>query len=97
MTALLALANVGLLATTPGLVDSGFLGWLELPLIERLGMHLPLALALAAAGSGVVVAAGVLGRWWSKTVAAQHVALAIGAVALLAQLAAWHLIGWGWR
>jgi hypothetical protein len=96
LTALLALANVGLVAATPGLVYAGFLGWLELPLIERLGLHLPLALAIAAAGSAVLVAAGVLRRWWSKAVSAQHVALAVGTVALVGQLAAWRLIGWGW-
>jgi CubicO group peptidase (beta-lactamase class C family) len=96
LTALLALANAGLVAATPGLVDAGFLGWLELPLIERLGLHLPLAMAVAAAGSAVLVAAGVLRRWWSKAVSAQHVALAVGTVALVGQLAAWRLIGWGW-
>ncbi|HEX6580006.1 MAG TPA: serine hydrolase domain-containing protein [Actinomycetota bacterium] len=94
-TALLILANVALLAWMPGLVDSGFLGSLEFPLAERLILHLPLALA----GLGViaVVLAGLawIGRWWSRAVTLQYAALAVGTIALVAQIGVWRLIGWG--
>ena len=49
LTALLALGTVVLVATIPGLVDSGFLGWLELPIALRVALHLPAALAVIVA------------------------------------------------
>lgn len=33
------LGNAALLISAPGLVDSGFLGWLDLPLMLRLVVH----------------------------------------------------------
>jgi CubicO group peptidase (beta-lactamase class C family) len=95
LTALVALGTVALIAAVPGLVDSGFLGWLDLPLVERLALHLPLALAALAAGSVVLAVSGSVGRWWSSAVKLQFAALAVAAVALVGQLAAWRLIGWG--
>jgi CubicO group peptidase (beta-lactamase class C family) len=94
-TAILALGTVMLLSALPGLVDAGFLGWLEFPLLQRLLLHLPLALTVAASGLAVLCAFGWAGRWWSRYVRLRYGALAITAVALTAQLAAWHLVGWG--
>jgi hypothetical protein len=45
LSALLALGTVVLVAAMPGLVDSSFLGWLELPIALRVALHLPLALS----------------------------------------------------
>jgi CubicO group peptidase (beta-lactamase class C family) len=95
LTALLIVANAGLVALVPGLVDSGFLGWLDLPLAERLALHLPLTLAVVAAGTVALAALGWVGRWWSTAVRLQYVALAIAAMAFVGQLAVWRLIGWG--
>ena len=94
-TALLILGSVGLVAAMPGLVDSGFLGWLDLPLIQRFAFHVPLAVAIFGAGSVAVAAAGWIGRWWPRAVRLQYAVLAVSVVALVAQLAAWRLIGWG--
>jgi CubicO group peptidase (beta-lactamase class C family) len=94
-TALVVLATVALLAWLPGLVDAGFLGWLELPAAERLALHLPLAVVVLGAGTAALVAAGWLGRWWSSAVRLQYAALAVAAVSLGALLAGWHLVGWG--
>ena len=94
-TALVVLAVVALLAWLPGLVDAGFLGWLELPPAERLALHLPLAVAVLGASTAALVAAGWIGRWWPSAVRLQYTALALAAVALGALLAGWHLIGWG--
>ena len=94
-TALVVLAAVALLAWLPGLVDAGFLGWLELPPAERLALHLPLAVAVLGASTAALVAAGWIGRWWPSAVRLQYTALALVAVALAALLAGWHLIGWG--
>jgi CubicO group peptidase (beta-lactamase class C family) len=95
LTALLTVMTVGLIAWMPGLVDSGFVGWLDLPLAERLAFHLPLVLAIAAAGTVVLAAAGWAERWWSSAVRLQHAALAVATTALVAQLGVWRLIDWG--
>jgi CubicO group peptidase (beta-lactamase class C family) len=104
ITATLVLAVVALLAVSPGLVDSGFVGWLELPMAARLAMHLPWALAILA---GPTVALTIWGSaiwgsarwgsagWWSSVVRPQYWALSLATIALVAQLAAWRLIGWG--
>jgi hypothetical protein len=94
-TALVVLAAVALLAWLPGLVDAGFLGWLELRPAERLALHLPLAVAVLGACAAALVAAGWIGRWWPSAVRLQYTALAVAAVALGVLLAGWDLIGWG--
>jgi hypothetical protein len=86
---------VALLAWIPGLVDSGFLGGLDLSLAWRLALHLPLAVGVLGASMLVLAASGWIGRWWSRAVMLQYAALAVAAVALGALLAGWHLIGWG--
>ena len=77
----------------PGLVDSGFLGGLDLSLAERLAVHLPLALAVLGASMVVLAASGWIGRWWSRAVTLQYAALAVAAIALVPLLAGWHLLG----
>jgi CubicO group peptidase (beta-lactamase class C family) len=94
-TALVVLAAVALLAWLPGLVDAGFLGWLELPPAERLALHLPLSVAVLGAGTAALVVSGWIGRWWSSAVRLQYAALAVAAVSVGALLAGWHLVGWG--
>ncbi len=95
VTAVLTLGNAALVAWMPALVDSGFLGWLDLPMAQRLALHLPLALAALVACTLVLVAAGWVLRWWSSALRLQYAVLAVAAVAVVAQLAAWRLIGWG--
>jgi hypothetical protein len=95
LTAILALAAIAVIVAVPALVEAGFLGWLELPLAERLVLHVPLALAVSGIG---LVALGTIGwvrRWWSSSVLRRYVALAAASAALVVQLAAWGLIGWG--
>ena len=92
-TALLTLANVVLLAWVPGLVDTGFLGALDLSLAQRLAVHLPLALTVLGASMVVLAASGWIGGWWSRAVRLQYAALAVAAIALVPLLAGWHLIG----
>jgi CubicO group peptidase (beta-lactamase class C family) len=92
-TALLMLATVGLLVWMPGLVDSGFLGRLDLSLAQRLAVDLPVAVAVLGSSMTVLAAWGWIGRWWSRPVTLQYAALAVAAVALVSLLAGWHLIG----
>ena len=95
LTAILTLATIAVLAAMPGLVDSGFIGWLELPLAQRLLLHLPFALAVV---GGCLVALGAVGwvrAWWSGQLRVQHATLTAATALFLAQLTAWRLIGWG--
>ncbi|MGA2513067.1 MAG: serine hydrolase domain-containing protein [Candidatus Limnocylindrales bacterium] len=95
LTAVLALGTIALLVLIPRLVDSGFLGWLELPLAERLILHLPLALAVASGCLVLLTASGWVRAWRKPAVRFRYAALVVLSVALTAQLAMWHLIGWG--
>jgi CubicO group peptidase (beta-lactamase class C family) len=93
--ALVSLTTVALIVWSPGLVDSGFLGWLQLPLVERLAMHMPLALTVLGGLTVVLVVVGWLRGWWPKLVRGEYAALAVAALMVVGQLAVWHLIGWG--
>ena len=95
LTALLVLGNAALLIWAPGLVDSGFLGWLEVPLAERLLLHSPLALAVLAGCTVVLTAAGWVRHWWTNAALVPYAALSAAAVAMTAQLVGWQLVGWG--
>lgn len=93
-TALLTLATVGLIVWMPGLVDSGFIGWLDLPMTERLALDMPLALAVLGGISLLLVTVGWARRWLPGAARWQYGALSVAALALVAQLAAWQLTGW---
>ncbi|MFI5259275.1 MAG: serine hydrolase [Candidatus Limnocylindrales bacterium] len=95
LTAMLALGTIALLALLPKLVDAGFLGWLELPLAERLVLHLPLALAVASGCLAVLTVVGLARGWRTPPLQWRHAALVVTGIALTLQLAAWNLIGWG--
>ena len=95
VTAASALGTIALIATMPGLVDSGFIGWLELPLPHRLALHLPLVLVVLTGSLAILVAAGTVRRWWPVAVRARYAALAGAGVVLAVQMSAWRLIGIG--
>jgi CubicO group peptidase (beta-lactamase class C family) len=95
LTAILTLATIGLLVAMPGLVDSGFVGWLEFPLPLRLALHLPLALAVV---GGCLIAIGAVGwvqGWMSARARVHHAIFAAATALFLLQLGSWRLIGWG--
>ena len=94
LTELLTFAVIGLLVAVPALVDSGFLGALDFPLVQRLLLHLPIFVTLAAAGLVTLVVIGWR-HWWSSIERTGYAILGAASTALVAQLAAWHLIGWG--
>ena len=64
--ALAALVTVAAIRAMPGLVDVGFLGGMAFPLPARLTFHLPLAVALLAAGLAALLVAGALHHWWTR-------------------------------
>jgi hypothetical protein len=90
-----SLVIVAAIRVMPGLVDVGFLGWMAFPLPVRLAFHLPLAMALLAAGLAALLVAGALRHWWTTSVRPRDAALAVALTALAAQLASWHLVAWG--
>jgi CubicO group peptidase (beta-lactamase class C family) len=92
ITALVTLATVGLLVWMPGLVDSAFLGWLRLPPVEWLAMHLPLALVALGTSTLVLVIVGWGRGWWPRLVRSEYAVLAVAALVLVAQVAVWGLI-----
>lgn len=95
LASITAFGTTGLIAAAPGLVDSGFLGWVDSPLPLRLALHLPLAVTVVA---GLLVVLAVLGwarRWWSRDAGLVYGILAVAGAVHVWQLAAWGLIGWG--
>jgi CubicO group peptidase (beta-lactamase class C family) len=95
VTAVLVLGNTALLIWAPGMVDSGFLGWLEIPLPERLLLHLPLALTVLAGCMVALTTAGWVRHWWTTFAGVQYAALSVAAAAAVTLLARWQLVGWG--
>ena len=93
--ALAALVTVAAIRALPGLVDVGFLGAMATPLPVRLAFHLPLAVALLAAGLAALLVAGAPRHWWTPRIRPRDAALAVALTALAAQLAVWHLVAWG--
>ena len=95
LTAMLTLATIGLLAWIPGLIDSGFIGWLEMPMPLRLALHLPLALAAVGGCFVAIIAVGWARRSWSGVASLRLATFSMATAVLVAQLGAWRLIGWG--
>ena len=92
---LATLMTVAAILAMPGLVDVGFLGWMDFPIPVRLAFHLPLAVTLLTVGLATLLLSGALRRWWTPRVRARDAALAVALTALAAQLALWHLVAWG--
>jgi CubicO group peptidase (beta-lactamase class C family) len=95
LTSTATLGAVAVLVAAPGLVDSGFLGRLDLPVAARLALHLPLVLTAFTCVTVPLVIWGWRARWWSWQVRLQYAAIAVAAPASAVQLGLWHLVGWG--
>jgi hypothetical protein len=92
---LCGLASIGLLIAIPRLTNSGFLGWLNLPLGLKLLFHAPLGLAFCA---GALVAFAIPAwwqGWWMRGQRWHYTALVVAALAETGLLASWRLIGLG--
>jgi hypothetical protein len=93
--ALLVLAQAGVLVAMPALVDTGFLGRLELPAEQKVLVHVPVALAaLVMVGAISLIVARTRSGVPNSTRIHQTL-LVIGSFVLVIQLALWRLIGWG--
>jgi CubicO group peptidase (beta-lactamase class C family) len=94
LTASASLLTIGIIASTPGLADAGFIGWLGMPTVQRLALHLPAVVAFLALSMIVFGAVGLARRWWTLRSGMGYVALTVAAALLTIQLLAWHLVGW---
>jgi hypothetical protein len=93
LTGLFGLLSIGMIAILPTIIYSGFLGWLELPLWQRLMMHTPFALLTA--GGGFLILGGFAWKkaWWTRGEKIYYLLFAFALVATLTLLGYWHLIG----
>jgi hypothetical protein len=66
---------IALIAVVPGLVDSGFIGWLDFPPGQRLVWHLPLAVAVLMVALLAIGTIGWIQDWWARSVRLQYAGL----------------------
>jgi hypothetical protein len=92
---LCGLASIGLLAAIPRLIYSGFLGWLALPMWQKLLLHAPLGLALCTVALAVLAILAWQRNWWRLGQRWHYTGLVVAALAETAMFAGWHLIGLG--
>ena len=95
VTAVFAFAAITVVLAQPAIVEAGFLGWLELPIAQRLLLHAPLALAISAGCLAVMVGFGGCAAIGRSRRTRRHGLLVAASLALVVQLAAWGMIGWG--
>jgi CubicO group peptidase (beta-lactamase class C family) len=97
VASLCGLASIGLLVVIPRLVYSSFLGWLTLPLGQKLLFHAPLGLALCAVALVALAIPAWQQGWWRRGQRWLFTALAVAALVETALLANWRMIGLGWN
>lgn len=94
-SSLFGLLSIGMVFTLPMIIYSGFLGWLELPLWQRLLMHAPLAFLVTGAGFLALHGLALKNRWWSRTENIHSLVFDLAFVAVLLFFSYWRLIGLG--
>ena len=92
---LCGLVSIGLLVALPRLIYSGFLGWLAVPIWQKLLLHTPLGLAVCAVALVVLAVPAWRQRWWTLGQRWHYMALVLAALVETALLAGWRLIGLG--
>jgi CubicO group peptidase (beta-lactamase class C family) len=92
---LFGLASIGLVIAIPRLIYSGYLGWLPVPLGQKLLFHAPLGLALCAVALVALAIPAWQQGWWRRGQRWLFTALAVAALVETALLANWRMIGLG--
>jgi CubicO group peptidase (beta-lactamase class C family) len=92
---LCGLASIGLLVAIPRLIYSGFLGWLALPIWQKLLFHAPLGLAVCAVALVMLAIPAWRQGWWMRGQRWHYTVLVVAVLAETALLANWRLIGLG--
>ena len=93
LTSLFGLMSLGMILALPFIIYSGFLGWLELPLWQRLILHAPFALLIAGVGFLVLNVLARKKATWSIGEKIYYLVLGLASAAMLMLLAYWRLIG----
>ncbi len=93
LTSLFGLVSIGLLFALPYIIYSGFIGWLDLPLWQKLLSHAPFALLVAGIGFLALVATAWKNRWWSHGEWIYTLVVGIASLVILVFLSYWRLIG----
>jgi hypothetical protein len=89
------LLSIGLVVAIPMIIYSGFLGWLNLPLWQRLLMHAPFAFLVAGVGFLALNVPAWKNHWWPRGEKIYFLTFGLASVAVLLLLAQWQLIGLG--
>ncbi|MBK8905275.1 MAG: beta-lactamase family protein [Anaerolineaceae bacterium] len=92
-SSLFGLLSIGLVIAMPMIIYSGFLGWLELPLWQRLLMHAPLAFLVTGAGFLALNGLAWKNGWWSPGERIGFVVFDLAFIAVLLFFSYWRLIG----
>ena len=92
---LCGLASIALLVAIPRLIYSGFLGWLAVPIWQKLLLHAPLGLALCAVALVALAVPAWRRGWWTPGRRWHYMALVVAALVETVLLAGWRLIGLG--
>lgn len=92
-TSLFGLLSIGMVVAMPTIIYSGFLGWLELPLWQRLLMHAPLAFLVTGAGFLALNGLAWKNGSWSPGERIGFVVFDLAFIAVLLFFSYWRLIG----
>jgi CubicO group peptidase (beta-lactamase class C family) len=95
LTSLFGLLSLVMIAMMPNIIYSGFLGWLEVPLRQKLLMHAPLAFMLAGTGFLILSVPAWRQAWWPRGERIYYLVFGLASVAALVFLGYWGLIGFG--
>jgi hypothetical protein len=93
LSSIFGLLSIGMIATLPTIIYSGFLGWLELPLWQRLMMHTPFALLVTGIGFLALNVPAWKKAWWSRGERIYFLAFGLSSAAAIILLGYWRLIG----
>ena len=93
LTSLFGLLSLSVIVVIPTIIYSGFLGWLDLPLWQRLLMHMPFALLITSVGFLALHVPAWKNHWWSRRKRVYFLGVSLTCVAMLLLLSRWHLIG----
>jgi hypothetical protein len=77
----------------PMIIYSGFLGWLELPLWQRVLMHTPLAFLVTGASFLALNILAWKNRWWSLPERIRFLVFDLAFIVMLLFFSYWRLIG----
>jgi CubicO group peptidase (beta-lactamase class C family) len=90
---LCGLASIAVLVIYPRMIYSGFMGWLDLGVGQRLLLHAPLGLVVCTVALAAMAVWGWRQGWWRGHQRWIHSALIAAALVEISFLATWGLIG----